>query len=400
VERGEVRSNGRTRHPIASRATKDARLSVAREAFEGPRLDQIPLAPLYEAAPIGVILASPAGRILSANPALQTLLGFRERDLRGRPLLSLVHSGDSWPGARGGDVRLLTRAGGGVWVHVSEAEAHLPGSGGRTRLVLIRDESEERRLSQELDVALNRFRQLCDNVHDGFMLLTPDLGQVVHASGGLSSLLKGEEEASGRECDRTVGLEHFHEEDRARLLAEAERIQEHRVELQMRVVRPDGSVRMWLQVRTFPLRDPLGEVRHVAAIFEDVTGRRQVAEMLAQARQHAARLVQTVQDPQALLGTGDPRGHAASGPSPLWLQGAHVEERTAFAARAAQLTPREREVMELLVAGGTTKAIAAELALSPKTVEVYRARVMKKMRAPSVAALVRLVLLGSPENGS
>jgi len=122
--------------------------------------------------------------------------------------------------------------------------------------------------------------------------------------------------------------------------------------------------------------------------------------MLAQARQHAARLVQMVQDPQAILGTADPRDLAAAGPSPLWLQGAHVEERTAFGARAAQLTPREREVMELLVAGGATKAIAAEPALSPKTVEVYRARVMEKRRAPSVVALVRLVLLGSPESGS
>ena len=73
-------------------------------------------------------------------------------------------------------------------------------------------------------------------------------------------------------------------------------------------------------------------------------------------------------------------------------------ERRLFAARSAALTPREREVMELLVAGGTTRSMAAELSLSPKTVEVHRARVMKKMESPSLAALVRLVVLGQMQD--
>lgn len=62
-------------------------------------------------------------------------------------------------------------------------------------------------------------------------------------------------------------------------------------------------------------------------------------------------------------------------------------------ARYAQLTTREREVMALVVAGKPNKVIAAELNLSPKTVEVHRANVMKKMEADSVAELVRLAIL-------
>ena len=60
--------------------------------------------------------------------------------------------------------------------------------------------------------------------------------------------------------------------------------------------------------------------------------------------------------------------------------------------RLAQLTAREREVMELVMAGRLNKQIADELGISIKTVEVHRARVMEKMAAGSVAELVRVVM--------
>jgi two-component system, LuxR family, response regulator FixJ len=66
--------------------------------------------------------------------------------------------------------------------------------------------------------------------------------------------------------------------------------------------------------------------------------------------------------------------------------------RDAVAARIALLTPREREVMDLVVSGKANKEIAAVLDLSAKTVETHRARVMDKMQANSVADLVRMAL--------
>jgi FixJ family two-component response regulator len=60
--------------------------------------------------------------------------------------------------------------------------------------------------------------------------------------------------------------------------------------------------------------------------------------------------------------------------------------------RMSLLTQREREVLELVVAGKPNREIAAALRLSPKTVEVHRAHVMDKMQASSVAELVRLSL--------
>ncbi len=63
--------------------------------------------------------------------------------------------------------------------------------------------------------------------------------------------------------------------------------------------------------------------------------------------------------------------------------------------RMGLLTHREREVLDLVVAGRANKEIAAALHLSPKTVEVHRAHVMDKMQASSVAELVRLALFAS-----
>lgn len=58
--------------------------------------------------------------------------------------------------------------------------------------------------------------------------------------------------------------------------------------------------------------------------------------------------------------------------------------------RLAKLTPREREVMQLVVAGLLNKQIADALGTVEKTVKVHRARVMEKMKARSLAELVRL----------
>jgi RNA polymerase sigma factor (sigma-70 family) len=72
---------------------------------------------------------------------------------------------------------------------------------------------------------------------------------------------------------------------------------------------------------------------------------------------------------------------------------------TDVARRVSNLTPREREVMERIVAGKANKEVAAELGLSPKTVEVHRAHVMEKMQVASLADLVRMALLAGRRYG-
>jgi two-component system response regulator FixJ len=63
-----------------------------------------------------------------------------------------------------------------------------------------------------------------------------------------------------------------------------------------------------------------------------------------------------------------------------------------IAGRIATLSPRERQVMNGLVAGLSNKLIARDYDISPRTIEVYRANVMTKMQANSLSELVRLAM--------
>jgi FixJ family two-component response regulator len=67
--------------------------------------------------------------------------------------------------------------------------------------------------------------------------------------------------------------------------------------------------------------------------------------------------------------------------------------RTTLAGRLATLTPRERQVLEKVVAGRLNKQIAAELGTVEKTIKVHRARVMRKMHAGSLIELVQIAQL-------
>lgn len=68
-----------------------------------------------------------------------------------------------------------------------------------------------------------------------------------------------------------------------------------------------------------------------------------------------------------------------------------IEERqhVEAASRIASLTPREREVMQLLIQGKRNKIIASDLGISNRTVEAHRAKIMEKMHAHSLSEIVR-----------
>jgi two-component system, LuxR family, response regulator FixJ len=73
--------------------------------------------------------------------------------------------------------------------------------------------------------------------------------------------------------------------------------------------------------------------------------------------------------------------------------------RADILVRVADLTPREHEVMGMVTDGKANREIAVALGVTPKTVEAHRARVMEKMRAESLAELVRMVLIAGREEG-
>jgi two-component system, LuxR family, response regulator FixJ len=75
-------------------------------------------------------------------------------------------------------------------------------------------------------------------------------------------------------------------------------------------------------------------------------------------------------------------------------------ERADIRARIAALTQRERDVLEGLVAGHPNKIIAFKLEISPRTVEIYRANLMTKMKTGSLSELVRMALVAGPAKSS
>jgi FixJ family two-component response regulator len=78
-----------------------------------------------------------------------------------------------------------------------------------------------------------------------------------------------------------------------------------------------------------------------------------------------------------------------------------VRKQAALASRLAQLTPRETEVMNLIVAGLRNKEVALRLGLSERTVEIHRAGVMRKLAVSSLAELVRVAgSAGDPHPGT
>jgi two-component system CheB/CheR fusion protein len=76
-----------------------------------------------------------------------------------------------------------------------------------------------------------------------------------------------------------------------------------------------------------------------------------------------------------------------------------LAQREDAADRVASLTPRQRQIMELVVAGHSSKKIAAALGISQRTVENHRATIMKKTGSKSLPALAR-VALAAAGNGA
>lgn len=71
---------------------------------------------------------------------------------------------------------------------------------------------------------------------------------------------------------------------------------------------------------------------------------------------------------------------------------ADTDAEIEFAARVRELPPRQRQVMDLVIEGFSSKEIAIRLGLSPRTVENYRAWIMERTGAPNLAALVRMAI--------
>jgi two-component system response regulator FixJ len=125
-------------------------------------------------------------------------------------------------------------------------------------------------------------------------------------------------------------------------------------------------------------------VRHPVIVM---TGHADVPLAIEAMRAGVKDFIEKPFDDEALLASI--RSALAEGAEALELEGQGAELR----ARLDSLSPRERQVLDGLVAGQANKVIAYDLELSPRTVEVYRANVMTKMQARSLSELVRMSMV-------
>ncbi len=125
---------------------------------------------------------------------------------------------------------------------------------------------------------------------------------------------------------------------------------------------------------------------HVALPVIVITGHGDVPLAVEAMKYGAADFLEKPFDDEALLAVV--RGALANSQS----DGKRSAERAEIEERLKSLSQRERQVLDGLVAGQPNKIIAHNLSISPRTVEIYRANVMTKMKAPSLSDLVRMAL--------
>jgi two-component system response regulator FixJ len=128
-------------------------------------------------------------------------------------------------------------------------------------------------------------------------------------------------------------------------------------------------------------------VRGVAAPLILITGHGDVAMAVRAIKAGAFDFIEKPFDNEVLL---DAIRHAVASRAREQTQRGKIDD---WAARARELSLRQRQVMGLVAQGLSNKEIALKLGLSPRTVENYRAWVMEKMGAKNLADLVRMVVI-------
>ncbi|GAW41482.1 Transcriptional regulatory protein FixJ [Brevundimonas sp. SH203] len=115
-----------------------------------------------------------------------------------------------------------------------------------------------------------------------------------------------------------------------------------------------------------------------------ITGHADVPLAVQMMKAGVADFIEKPFDPQHIL---DSVGRCIASLSGLEAERAARQE---MQARADSLTNRERQVFDALIDGCSNKEIALRLEISPRTVEIFRAKVMTKMQAPNLSTLVRI----------
>ncbi|MDP1546985.1 MAG: PAS domain S-box protein [Anaerolineales bacterium] len=140
------------------------------------------------------------------------------------------------------------------------------------------DITERRQTEEQLRTSEERFRQLAENIEDGFWITDPHTGREIYLSPAIEKIW-------GRSIEeilkgRNVFLDSILEEDKPRVLAELEKQKlGNRTDMEYRIHQPNGTVR-WVWDRAFPIVAEDGQVKLVTGLTSDITERKQATENL------------------------------------------------------------------------------------------------------------------------
>lgn len=368
----------------------------------------MPFRTIFEATPTPMVVAGVDGCIVEVNAAFARLLGYRPAALRGKPVVDITHPEDIeatrqalMRGTRGErpatiEKRYLHKD--GTEIHALTSLGILRTESGQPRYMLaaVQDLSEKVRAEAAARRSEAELHQFAEHVHDGVWISDAERQTFSFLSEATARLWGVQREDIIGNPNALAAL--VDRDDLERLTDAVKELEVGPVEVRVRVT-PPGKALRWLRLRMFPMHDEQGRLTRVAGLTEDVTDQHAAAELLEQTQRHAIRLVQALREPMSVLtkalggrADNDDTSDRELPPSTV-AESIDRERIDEFQRRAAALTVRERQVMDLIVDGKSTRQIANQLGLSPKTVETHRAHLLRKTGVSSIAELVRLVVL-------
>ena len=262
-----------------------AELAERRQAEQVLQAERDQSARIISGTPALVCGVAPDGTTTFVNPAGERITGYRAAELVGRNWWRVLCPGEAYQqvepllrelqqeDVRDYEFMLTTRSGEKriiAWNSVNRFDE-------AGRLVEIigfgNDVTEQRRAEDALRESEQRFRQLAENIHEGFWLSAPTSGEALYVSPAYEQLAG--RPRSDFYAHPDLWIEQVHPDDRARILADLERqLEGQPTEHEYRLIRPDGTLR-WVRARAFPVRNETGEVYRIAGVTEDITERRQ-----------------------------------------------------------------------------------------------------------------------------
>ncbi len=238
-----------------------------------------------------------AGGVQFVNRAYREMSGVTPEQVEGHKWQLVMHPEDApaYVGTFERAVREHTssraegryRSANGEWRWVfSQAEPRFSPSGeflGHVGLSL--DITERKQVEQALHASEEKFRQLAENIHEVFWIMSPTTNETLYISPAY-------EEIWGRTCDSLYQdpmsfTEAMHPDDLEEAhLWFARQVAGEQIDSEYRIRTPDGQEK-WIRDRAFPIRDAAGQLIRVVGIAEEITERKRYEEELIQAREGA-----------------------------------------------------------------------------------------------------------------